>query len=198
MDIFTEGLNDKIVDKLLYILETEKHGNENQTAKVKYVLTYIINAAEKMISLLVLFGAIHRLKEFIISSISLVSLRIFMGGMHRKTALGCFLHTFSVFLLLVLAGRVLPIWYPIVWIVFAITAVLIWRFTPLPSENLVSYSKCQCKCFQWKAWSVLVLLAVVVKRMPERDGNYVVWAVIFQSVEVLVVILKNWREEERD
>lgn len=190
-----DRINDKIVGGLLSVLETEKTSDETQAAKVKYVLTCLVNMAEKAAGLLLLFGAAHRLKEFIICSISLTSLRVFMGGMHRKTALGCFLHTSLVFGMLLLAGDLLPIRYLAVWVVFPFTAVLIWKTTPLPSENRIRYSERQRKYFQLRAFVVLAVLFATVGMMSKKDGSYVIWAVIFQSAEVLAVTLKKWRKE---
>lgn len=86
-----ERLNDKIVIGILGILQTDQCG-EVTRQKVKYTLTVLVSEIQKIFFLCIYFAIFHCMGEFLAAFLTIVALRIFTGGSHKKTMLGCFLH----------------------------------------------------------------------------------------------------------
>jgi len=88
----TKNLNKKIADKIIFLLKTEKHGEEMKQ-KVLYSLQVILSEVEKLLIFLFVFAVCNLLQEFLISYIALVSIRIYVGGNHCKTSMGCIIYS---------------------------------------------------------------------------------------------------------
>lgn len=102
---------------------------------MSYALQVLLNEGLKIIILAVFFLIIGKFKIFAFSLLLLSSLRIFAGGYHSNSFLGCFTFSF-IFFALAISGSIylanFIIKYQLVMIVFAL--VVIAKQSPIPSK----------------------------------------------------------------
>lgn len=104
---------------------------------VKYGLELIIGTTIKYIILLFIGYVFHKTTEFILILVIMATFRIFAGGVHRKTSIGCFMYMLcvcmaSVYLSMfstVLAYEEIAI-IGYMWILF-----IVFKYVPLQSLN---------------------------------------------------------------
>lgn len=192
-----ERVNGTVVSGILHLLATEKTCDEVTVQKVSYTLQVLLSESEKFILLWLLFLSLNRLEEFLIVFVSLCSLRVYVGGTHRKSMLGCFLFSCLSFGIILFAAEMirLPV---LVRIVIYLSMILwIWVCAPIPSPGRICYNREQRLVFKGKALSVLVILCVIGRGVPDRIENLMAWAAAFQSLESgWVVIHMNYSRKE--
>lgn len=189
-----QDTNDKIVRRIMNVLETEKLGDELTVAKVQYALQVLLSDTEKFFILSLAFGLCQHLAEFYLAFAALVSLRNFMGGSHRKTMGGCLLSSLVNFAVILLLSDFLYFPVSAVGGVVVLLAVEIYHWTPLASPQQLNYTDQQRSGVKGKALSVLTFWGVAFPFLPAEWGNVVLWALIFQETEVLLVALYRSRK----
>ena len=190
-----EKINEQIVAKFLFILRTKQQG-EVTYEKVKYVLTVFLGEIEKIVLLFIIFSSLQCRQEFCIAFLAVVSLRIFTGGSHRKTMLGCFLQSFVNFLIIVYCGKkfVVVKWCYILIMLLWIMAI--WKIVPIQSINRMQYTKEQRYGFKAKSLTTLMIVQLMEMWMPEKYFNVLIMALIVQLTELLSV--QYGRKEGKD
>lgn len=184
-----QDTNDKIARRIMRVLETEKHGDELTVAKVEYALQVMLDDSEKFFLLSLLFGLCRHLGEFYLAYAALGSLRRFMGGSHRKTMVGCLLSSLVNFGVILVLSEFFLLPVSAVGIVVAFLAVEIGWCTPLASPQQLHYTYQQRRGMRKKALAVLAFWGCAFPFLPAELGNIVLWALIFQGTEVLLVAL---------
>ena len=99
--------NLRLVYHLIQILGLEKTKDVHKLEKIKYALLCIIGETEKFILLYILFVLFSVQWTFLFVFLVLVSTRIFIGGSHRITTLGCFIQSFLSFGVMILIDKFL-------------------------------------------------------------------------------------------
>lgn len=178
-------INEKFVERILALLNTKASGDEVMLQKVSYIVKVLLSELEKIILLIILFAALHRLTDFLIAFLTLGFLRIFIGGSHRKTMLGCFLFSFISFGLIVLAADRLLIPDVFRFAVYAAMLVVIRICAPIPSPQRVAYSAEQKTALRYRAVTVLAAIGLLGRILSEQTENLMAWAVTFQLFEAV-------------
>ncbi|MBQ9984171.1 MAG: accessory gene regulator B family protein [Lachnospiraceae bacterium] len=200
MKIFNmwDGVNQYFVSTLIHILEINKDENQKRYEIVKYVLSYIVNEIGKIMILTLIFLLQGKLFEFVIAFLTIVSLRIFIGGSHRETMLGCFLQSFLTFEAIMLLDKSIIISMPFNYIIYIFILVWIWKKAPLLSGKRARYNELQCMRFKTMAITMLLLLVMAVGIMPDSVANIMLWAMLFQLAELSVTTIQMRKEETRN
>jgi len=186
--------NDKIAQKIMDVLETERYGDELTVAKVEYALQVLLDESEKFILLSLLFGFGYDVRKFYLAFAVLVSLRIFMGGSHRKTMVGCLLSSVVNFGVILFLSEHFLLQVSAVGGVAVLLAAEIYYWVPLASPQQLHYTDQQRKGIKKKALAILVLWGCVFPLLPAEWGNILLWALVFQGMEVLLVALYRGRK----
>lgn len=128
-------MTSKIAFKLTcYIKNNSKFNNLEELEQIQYALTTILNETFKIIILVILFTVFGNLNYLLFSMIILLSIRLFSGGLHAKTLLGCLIWTILFFILTSIIAPVLPRFSPsIYYILSLLSAVVILIQTPYPN-----------------------------------------------------------------
>ncbi len=160
--------------------------------KIMYAVSYVLMEIVKIVTLLTFFWASNRLKNFLICMITLVSLRRYMGGFHRKTILGCEMQAVINFLIIIHMGENINIlqWK---YVVYIVSVLLIWRIIPIMSEDRCIYRKEKQMEFKCKAVIVLMLQSVLIQYLPIQYANFILWTILFQDMEDIF----KWVSQER-
>lgn len=178
-----EKVNEKLACFIMGIIQTENH-DDVMIQKVKYSLLVLLSEFEKLLCLLFLFGALHRLLEFFVLFLTIIPIRIFMGGSHRKTMLGCFIQSLAIFGMAMALSETFTMNSIVKWMVYGILLLEIWMSTPIPSANRMNYNKAQKMGFKAKALTVLLILTWIESLLPDVYCNQIVSGLLVQSLEV--------------
>jgi accessory gene regulator B len=94
--------------KLTSLICTEVYNNPMDRAKIQYGLSVILSEGFKIIFLVVFFNMINHEKYFYFSLVILLTIRIFSGGVHVKSALNCLLLTTLLFIFTSVLAPLIP------------------------------------------------------------------------------------------
>ncbi len=185
-----DRINDIFATVVMKALRTESQ-DKNVQQRVRYSLLVLLGEIEKFLLLMAFFKMCHWLVEFLISYVALVSVRMFCGGSHRKTTLGCYLQSLSVFVTVMLLEKSM-IMMPgcSVLICFGIV-IVIWFFSPLPSPRQVTCTSIQEYQFRGKALIAIFVIQTLCVHLPERYNNVVMWTWLVLIAEMTVMYMKN-------
>lgn len=189
-----DAIHKKIINKILLCLKNGKVEETEQVQKIRYALSSILGELEKCIILCLCFWYLGALKIFFLSLCSVVMLRIFMGGQHRETMLGCFFQSFFTFTIIYILGFYINIVQG-AYVVYIVTLVTIWYSTPVLSEKRMVYSKLMQTKFKAKALTSLCVLIMAISLLPKEYGNYCVWSILIQNVDVVGAIVMQKRKK---
>ena len=129
---------------------------DNTTEQIiGYGMNVVINGMEKIMLLIIAFYLHSSLKQFAIAMVTMVPLRIWMGGTHRKTLLGCTLQTYLVFRIILYQYKIISI-YRINPILIMISILIVClTCCPIIDERRGEYSinkKIGFKLCSWKMY----------------------------------------------
>lgn len=196
MKIFSmwDTIHKKMINKIVLCLKKGKVEETEQVQKIRYALSSVLSEFEKCLILGFCFWSLGALKIFFLSLCSVVMLRIFMGGQHRTTMLGCFFQSFLTFAIIYLLGFYINILQEC-YVIYIATLVIIWYCTPVLSEKRMAYSKFMQMKFKAKALTSLCILIMTIRFLPKEYGNYCVWSILIQNVDVVVAIVIQKRKK---
>ncbi|MBU3110233.1 accessory gene regulator B family protein [Clostridium lacusfryxellense] len=130
-----------MINKLAFKLTSyiEKHGKFNrleELEQIQYAITTILSEVFKIIVLIILFSVIGNLNYLLFSMMILLSIRLFSGGLHAKSLLGCLMWTILFFTLTSIITPLLPRLSPyFYYIVFLLNLALIIVQAPYPNPK---------------------------------------------------------------
>lgn len=189
-----QRFNDKIAHSIMTLLETEKQGDRKMAVKVQYALQVFLDESEKFLLLILFFGVFYDVKKFLLAFVALGSVRIFLGGSHRKTKMGCLLSSLVNFGLILYLAAFYTVSVPAMGglIIFLVWEIFMWA--PIASPQQLHYSSRQKKKIKKKALLALVFWGGIFSFLPSGMRNVVFWALAFQGMEVFVVMLCRSRQ----
>jgi len=188
-------MNTRIIRTMQRILKLDQESD--QGIRVGYSMEVILTEIEKLTCTLVVFACIGFIKEAFISLSVIMSIRFFMGGIHRKTIMGCILHTFlTEFTIIILSKNFSILNHVVIVLLFLLGIVEIWKTTPIKSEKSITYTEKQQLKFKLKAMTALLVLAIVVPFVDKVTANLIYWSVGMQLFEVIYVVASARRKEE--
>lgn len=94
----------KCVTKIMEVLCKDTQDREHCEI-LEYGLKCFIGEGIKLALLFVVFGLSGVFWEFFFAFVSLLLVRRYIGGSHRKTSTGCFMQSLLVFILIIVLGR---------------------------------------------------------------------------------------------
>lgn len=110
----------------------------DRTVKICYSLENIADDVEKVLILLVLFGVAGRLPECIVCYVVVCLTRVYMGGIHMRTWLGCTFMTVGVHVCAVWCGEWIDLSMACIWIFVAVLSLML-SVAPISSPQRPIY-----------------------------------------------------------
>lgn len=180
-------LNEFITKRYLQIAQKYRMLETEECEKITYVLKSILGEIEKTFMLLILFSFIGEFSFWFIGSICIVSIRIFLGGTHKKTYWGCF--AFSCFFFqsaYVLSQKISFHEYFILflWIMYVFFILL---FAPLLSDKKPKFKTTTRKKLKLISFVVVSAWVIFCLNCSNDLGNYIVWLLLLQMLEIVRV-----------
>lgn len=185
---------DKVVQKLLDILDTKQYG-EDTLLKVDYSLRVMVGELEKMLLLCILFGMAGYLADFLSATGVIILLRTSTGGFHRNTMLGCFLQSGMNLFIIVFLGNYIMFESWSCVIVVAAFVVLTLYFVPIQSENRIHYSKKQRLEFKLKAFVRMLVILLSGSYILKEQNNIMMFAVFMHTLEIAFLCVRIRKKE---
>lgn len=183
MEVFeiVDYINVKVTEKIQDWLMLEPESN--QRIRIGYSIQVLLTEAEKLIVTLLLFTILVFWQEVCIIIAIIMSLRLFMGGIHRETTIGCMLQTSLTIGTIIILSRNWSFGKNVQVIVLFIAILEVWNFTPLPSKTRISYSKNQKLQFKLKAMTALVILQILLEYVSTKSANIICWSVTVYRIK---------------
>lgn len=163
---------------------------------MKYGIMVMLKELSKIVMLLILFSAFGYGKDFSIVFAGLVSLRIFMGGSHCRTTIGCFIQSLVTFLLIIVLAKNITINRIFIWSIWLLLIICITTCAPVISAQRASYSLSKRRKFRIMALLVAVAHFFIISKNAGIT-NYIVICELIQMIEVFMVTIFNKQRKER-
>ena len=186
-------MNTWIVRTMQRLLKLDK--KSDQGIRVGYSIEVILTEIEKLTCTLVVFVCIGFIKEVFISLSVIMSIRFFMGGIHRKTTMGCILHTcLTEFTIIILSKNISILNHAVGVLLFLLGIAEIWKTTPIKSEKSITYTEKKQLKFKLKAMTALLVLSIIIQYVDKVTLNLIYWSVGMQLFEVIYVVVSARRK----
>lgn len=159
--------------------------NDFDKERIEYALKILLNESEKILGILVFFICIGQAKAFLISFVVLMSMRIFIGGIHFTTRLRCFSFTTLFFMMVIYMSGYFVLYRVVGVVVGCVAFVNVILFAPLKSKHRILVTEGRRKHLRKCALVAVVIWLVFYSVLEENVANLIIWTVIMQQIELL-------------
>jgi accessory gene regulator B len=172
----------KLSNQLTLKLSRNIDINDDEFDTIEYGFHLIISEVSKMIIILILMYLIGFLKYSVFVILIFGVLRNFLGGVHAKSHLGCFLSYFFTVLLIISAGLETTENQAIVIMLLALPAVVlsILKYAPADTEEKPIVSLRQRKQLKLMGLFTVLVLMIVSLIIDTPFGGFIVYTIIAQ------------------
>lgn len=173
-----------------YIKTNSNIKDTEDLEKIDYALQAIFSEMLKLIVLFTLFFIIGNLKHLVFSMMILFTTRIFLGGYHSKTTIGCLFLSTVMFVITSFIAPMIPMINNIFYYLFAILSLLIIVFySPFPNKKRSIKSKKRRRIY--KAISIFsISLWLIVLLFYIKDTTYFncgFFTIIVQLIQIIPI-----------
>lgn len=168
------------------LLLNEYHFTTYQLEKMKYVLLSLLSEITKFMLIISFFLIMHKLPELIVSTIVLICIRCFTGGIHLKHYLSCLILTFCIFFIGI---YILPMLISInsfgMILVLNICIILIYLIGPVPSSYrppLSAEQKNKCKIIAVTTILIFIYIIIVFQEASCISAGF--WIIVLQTLQL--------------
>ncbi|NLL82165.1 MAG: accessory gene regulator B family protein [Tissierellia bacterium] len=174
------------MDNIVNYFEKEFKLSEIEKSKLKYSLDVIITDTSKLLILLIIFSIFGKLREFVFSTLTLLSIRPFTGGLHFDNYLSCLIFTSIFFSFVILLHNFLPLGSFSI-LIFVLSFIIILTTAPIIHKNRPSYSKSKRTSFKVMGLVVVTLHFLLYLLAPKNPYlNISIWVFGLQSIQLLI------------
>lgn len=182
-----QTLNQVLAERYLQIAGKYRILETEECEKITYVIKSLLGEIEKFFMLWILFSFIGEFKFWLIGSICIISMRIFLGGTHRKTYWECF--AFSCFFFQTAYVFSQKIKFPeqfilFLWIVYVFFILF---FAPLQSDKRPKFRSTTKKNLKVMSLIVISIWSLFCWKCSNDIGNYIIWLLLLQMLEIIRV-----------
>lgn len=183
-------LIDKPVNVLTYKLYKYSDIPHKNIRIMRYTICALYSELTKIVILLLFFGIIGKLYEFLFAFFVLMLIRPYSGGIHFNSFMGCLLFTLIFFILIT---AILPSYSyinnPSIYMaLFPISSLIIYLYSPMPSKHRPITNKKIKKKFKCLAtlFSVAIYIILLLININPTFKAIGLWTIILQATQLLV------------
>ena len=129
-----------LINSLHQYFKNEFNLSELDSIKLRYSLELITSDLSKCIILLCLFAILGKTADYVYSSLALLMIRSFTGGLHFKKYIGCIIFTGFFFCISILLKTHISLNFTILSTLFIFSSFTIFLFAPLCDKSRPNYS----------------------------------------------------------
>lgn len=161
-----------------------------------YLCMTLLSELSKLLFMGIFFALVGSFSEFLCAAALLFLLRHYSGGMHFQTYAGCFLASFLYMALCILFLPNLLLSRRIQTALLITAAVLLYRYSPVPSPYHARLTKAQKQRYRTAVSSVTALYAIVAAFFFGRPAISVgVWVILLHTIQLLTEYRKRRCEQ---
>lgn len=184
-----ERINEKIAENFIRIVQQYRNCDEVQSIKIRYSLCVLLGEVEKLIGLSLLFGLMGNIKEFLFILLLLFGTKRYIGGIHMKTHLSCFLTTFLLISGVIFIGNHSSFTSGQTVLIYLVSLLLAYRAAPMKSENRIITTKEEKYLIKSKAVLAVGIISVIGNFSQRTAERYILWTLLLIQIEVLVGLI---------
>lgn len=180
-------MNVLLIDKLYRYFVSRNVLKEDEQAKLKYMLTVVINETLKLLIMFFLFYVIGKTLDFLICFLTLLIIRSFSGGFHIKSFWGCLLFTSLFFLASIYLPLLIKMNFTLSILLGIFSLATMATIAPIPSKQRGEYSKQMKLRFKWKSviFTVVCFLIIVTTASSTPSFICMTWIFVLQSLQLI-------------
>ena len=178
-----DKFNNKLIKNYLRHCSAQ---NDFDRERIGYALKLLLDEGEKILGIAIIFIILGRCEDFILSFLVLMSLRIYIGGLHCSTRIRCFLFSLSFFMVSVLMAELICVSKFIGIIISMFAFINVVHCAPLPAKHRILVSKRGEKRLRNRALLIMVLWILHYILVNKRMANLILWTIIMQQMELIL------------
>ena len=187
-----ENFNNIFINKYMEHMNKKSEISEADKERLKFALSVLLNEIQKAVVIIIIFSLMNKLLPLALSFVTLMSIRMELGGFHCKKNWQCFLVTFSYFLLTIMAADYFSMSEPAIIIINVISFISILILTPVNSRiRNIHDSRIRNKL---RVSIVLLFIFLLESLISRRYRNYIVWSLVFILIEILLQVISRFRK----
>lgn len=187
-------LNSIFINKYIAYMNKKSEISEIDKERLRFALNVLITEVQKAVVIIIVFALMNKLLPLVISVITLMSIRMELGGIHCKKNWQCFLVTLSYFLCTIMAADYLVMSVPAIIVIDAISVVTILIFTPVNSKIRSVNDGNVRNRLKIRVLIILLVNFLVQYLISEKYRKYIVWSLVFILIEILLLVISRFRE----
>ena len=184
-----ERINEKIAENFIRIVQQYRNCDEVQSIKIRYSLCVLLGEVEKLNGLSLLIGLMGNIKEFLFILLLLFGTKRYIGGIHMKTHLSCFLTTFLLISGVIFIGNHSSFTSGQTVLIYLVSLLLAYRAAPMKSENRIITTKEEKYLIKSKAVLAVGIISVIGNFSQRTAERYILWTLLLIQIEVLVGLI---------
>lgn len=188
-----ERINEKLAENFIRIVQQYRNCDEVQSIKIRYALCVLLGEVEKLIGLSLLFGLMGNIKEFLFILLLLFGTKRYIGGIHMKTHLSCFLTTFLLISGVIFIGNHSSFTSEQTVLIYLVSLLLAYRAAPMKSENRIITTKEEKYLIKSKAVLAVGIISVIGNFSQGTAERYILWTLLLIQIEMVAVIILHYR-----
>lgn len=161
--------------------------DRDEHAKLKYSLQVVLGEISKLVLLFLIFFSMGWHQEFGMAVVSLTLLRLYTGGLHFKTYVGCLTFSLMFFTAVIFLSQSYALSQGTMLTLGLGSLAVIAVIAPVTSKNRPNYNKKQRFIFKIVGCTVIYLHivgAVTIKNNPYF--TVAMWVIFLQTVQLLI------------
>lgn len=182
-----------------FIKKTEDYGYNNrplteiEKIKIQYGMTIFKNEGIKMVILLFIFLLLDKLVPFLFCMLITGTVRIFAGGLHMSSNIGCFFFSLIVLSLETIILPEIPITVSAYNALIVISTIIICIFAPIaskkkPFKGQKRYTMCKRASIIFSSTWCIVLIIFIKDMQYKSCGS---WVVVIQAIQMIILAITN-------
>ena len=182
-------MNYKISVKLTEMLVSDIFDVNNiRYVKIAYSLECILNEMEKLLLSCLVFYTMNLLSEYLICFLVTCLTRIFLGGIHFKSGILCFLFSITIYLLAIALGYNIEICFPIKILIVLGEIYCMYKYAPIQSKQRPVYKAKQRNRFKMLGILGIQFCLIAICYFP-MYMDIILWLMLLQQLEVYLKII---------
>jgi len=169
--------------------------------KIRYGLAVLRNEIYKMIIMFIFYLCIGKLVEYIFSLMILLPIRIYSGGLHMKSNLGCFIFSFIFTLLAICVLPIIPMNFSLNLYLCVCSFAILAICSPFSSPKKPITTQKRYIFFKLMS-CILSAGEIIILMLMYSFGNLHIaqvgiWIIFLQALQLLMAqIFRKWRKAD--
>lgn len=169
----------------------------DEHAKIKYVVQLIVGDLSKLLLMFVIFGFAGFWLEFLYAAIALSFFRVFTGGLHFKTYMGCFFFSILFFVAIIYLNHFVPLVNQSVINLALLNTTIMILLSPMQSVTRPLPTKRKTILFKLIACMFILIHSIgFIASNQHPYFNISIWVILLQSIQLLIAKGKLYYEKK--